>query len=144
MRFKLLNISNIFENKNFDENIINLYQKIKNIGLDKSESELTYIYFIREYKIIKIYESVKYTKNIKIGHAKNPIARLKEFQTGNSNELHIDICVRSIPEAEKIIHNFFVEDNIRGEWFYESTKLKEFLDLLHEKDHDFSFQKLNR
>ena len=144
--FNVRNIDYLLnEEINFDKDILNLYYRIINLKNDKKESELTYIYFIREYKIFRELENgLKYTKNIKIGHAKNPLQRLSEMQTGNSNLLHIDVCIKSTVEAEKIIHNFFCENNIRGEWFFESPFLKEFTDIIYIKDCDYSYQKLKR
>ena len=145
-KFDVKSVYDLF-NKGIDynEDIINLYYRIINLRNNKIESELTYIYFIKEYKIIREIENgLKYTKNIKIGHAKNPIRRVAEIQTGCPNLLHIDVCIKSTVEAEKIIHNFFCDEHIRGEWFKESESLKEFTDIIYAKDFDYSYQKLKR
>lgn len=127
----------------YSDGILELYNSIKILN-SNIKNNFVWIYFIREYKIIKEIDAVKFNKHIKIGHAKNPLKRLEFFQTGNSNELHIDVCFKSIQKTEKIIHNFFKEENIKGEWFFESDRLKEFTDLIYLKENDWSWQKINK
>jgi hypothetical protein len=54
---------------------------------------------------------------IKIGHAVNPIARLRELQTAHHKELRILAVMDGGIAKEKEIHDIFADSRVRGEWF---------------------------
>lgn len=55
----------------------------------------------------------------KIGIAKNPQKRLKQLQTGNSDELKIveTYQTNNASQLESILHNHYAYGKERGEWF---------------------------
>ena len=51
-RFDIKSVYDLFNKEmDYNEDILNLYYRIINLKNNKKESELTYIYFIKEYKI---------------------------------------------------------------------------------------------
>lgn len=82
-------------------------------------SNATYVYFIGE----------ENAGPVKIGHAKDPIARLRGMQTGNSRRLRIEHLLLGSRETEKLLHEMWreyaifsasvkrPEDHPRTEWF---------------------------
>lgn len=76
---------------------------------------MTNIYFIKNKN-----------NDIKIGRSENIEKRLKELQTGNSNNLKLLYFIKDVPESfEKHLHDICVRFKIQGEWFQE--KCIEFL-----------------
>lgn len=72
-----------------------------------------FIYIIRE----------KDSGNIKIGISRNPEARLKQLQTGNSQPLEL-VSFRSAENRfvdERALHNDAEDFHLRGEWFSDSA-----------------------
>jgi hypothetical protein len=57
------------------------------------------------------------TKNVKIGYSSDPDERLKQMQTGNSNELELLHGFKCGQAAEKHFHKIFKPFLIRGEWY---------------------------
>ena len=63
------------------------------------------------------------TKNIKIGISKDPEARLKQLQTGNSSKLYL-VGYRKAEnrfKEEKTLHQKNESLRIHGEWFYNES-----------------------
>jgi hypothetical protein len=54
---------------------------------------------------------------VKIGIARDPLARLGELQTGNPEQLHIRHVLPGDRTMESGLHHRFREARIRGEWF---------------------------
>lgn len=55
---------------------------------------------------------------VKIGLTKgDPQHRLRQLQTGNPNQLHLIAAFTGEPKCEAIIHEFFADDRMKGEWF---------------------------
>lgn len=64
------------------------------------------VYFIRSGELVKI------------GYTTDVIARLAQLQTGSANELHLlAVIERAAPSLERLLHSFFAETRVRGEWF---------------------------
>ena len=65
---------------------------------------------------------------IKIGYAKNPIARLKELQVANPDKLNMLGVIRvDSGNLEYLIHKKFAHLKIRGEWFRPEKELLEYI-----------------
>lgn len=83
------------------------------------------------HKIYLISSEMDGNKVYKIGYTKRDInERLKEFRTGNSNNLHIEsfFASRWAKKIEKSLHRHFQSLKINGEWFkLESSHLADFL-----------------
>ncbi len=75
------------------------------------------IYFIQEGNV----------GNIKIGYSKNPEARLKDLQVGNSSKLEIIHTEQGDKTNEKEYHKMFIDDKVGGEWFKPKNILKKSL-----------------
>lgn len=84
---------------------------------DYSKDEIFFIYFIG-----MLNDSI-----IKIGISNDPQKRLKELQVANPYELRLIFMFRGDESKEIQLHEKFVEYNIRGEWFYNIGKLKEYV-----------------
>jgi Meiotically Up-regulated Gene 113 (MUG113) protein len=79
-----------------------------------------YIYFIEDLG----------TGLVKIGKTRRPLSeRLKEHQTGNGNVLRAVLSLPSndLSQDEEYYHLKFEADRKRGEWFFPSHSLREFL-----------------
>lgn len=66
---------------------------------------------------------------LKFGVARNPKARLKELQTGNPNELKLEVALSLTDDKEKQIHRWLKSECIRGEWFCGPLSYEVLLDL---------------
>jgi hypothetical protein len=63
---------------------------------------------------------VKSSGGYKIGSTtKDAYKRLESLQTGNESELSLIMTIKTSKhkETEKLLHEFFKEKHIRGEWF---------------------------
>ena len=83
-----------------------------------------YVYFIRSGR--------RKNNAIKIGKAMNIQRRLDQLQTGNPCQLHLLGYIRcdSVKHAEhieKLLHDRFKKQNIRGEWFAGNIHYKKYL-----------------
>ena len=88
-----------------------------------------YIYFVQEEE----------NNNIKIGVSVNPVQRLQELQTGNSNKLIMIGFIEGGADEENNIHREFAEERIRenGEWFRPSERLTNYIKQRIEKSVDY-------
>jgi len=66
---------------------------------------------------------------IKIGHAKNPQARLSDLQIGSPVRLRIIGTISGDEKKEKELHSNFSDEHLYGEWFYPSDALISFLEI---------------
>lgn len=73
------------------------------------------IYFIRQDSTVKI----GCTKNIKI--------RLSDLQVSNPHELSVLLLINGSFKEEERLHSLFVDDKVRGEWYFLSDEIKEFI-----------------
>lgn len=85
-------------------------------GKDPSDTRLTdewrgYVYFIVNQSASKV----------KIGYSKNPWARVKDLQVGNSDQLLLAAMVRTTDPSEKKLHAELEEYRVGGEWFEMSS-----------------------
>ena len=71
---------------------------------------------------------------VKIGFSRDPVARLKQMQTGNSALLTIETVINGNMREERAIHRLFLRHRIRGEWFALVSEIDDFI-----KDPRFSF-----
>lgn len=53
---------------------------------------------------------------VKIGYSNDIDKRLRELQTGSSNELTVVNCLYGNYDTEKIAHKYFKSQNVIGEW----------------------------
>jgi len=54
---------------------------------------------------------------VKIGTAANPMARLRDLQTGNAEELSLIRVIDGGEAEERWLHARFCDCRVRGEWF---------------------------
>lgn len=54
---------------------------------------------------------------VKIGTARDPVARLGELQCGNPDDLILRELVLGGRDVEKAIHDRWLQAHVRGEWF---------------------------
>ena len=71
--------------------------------------------------------------HVKIGYSKNPWARVKEFQTGTPDELHVLATVKTHEISERTVHELFESERVTGEWFKRSGGVAAALDGLSKK-----------
>lgn len=64
---------------------------------------------------------------IKIGHSRNPQARLQDLQVGSSKPLELLHTMRGGRGTEAILHDKFKHLNIHGEWFQAGPELLSFI-----------------
>jgi hypothetical protein len=64
-------------------------------------------------------------RHVKIGFATNVPSRVASLQTGNHLELSVQETFSSYVEAEKMIHERFAKDRVRGEWFNLTYEIEE-------------------
>lgn len=69
-------------------------------------------------------------KAIKIGFTTNLMDRFMVIQTSNAEKLKLIAVIEGSPEGESELHKMFKKYNIRGEWFWPSEELLEFVDSL--------------
>lgn len=65
---------------------------------------------------------------IKIGLSNDPQKRLNALQTANPYELRLILTFRGDESKESELHEKYTEYSIRGEWFYNIGKLKDYID----------------
>lgn len=64
----------------------------------------------------------KYSRPVKVGHAKNPYARLGSIQTGSHQTLEVAATFefpskRVACDVERSFHDVLADKRVRGEWF---------------------------
>lgn len=71
------------------------------------------------------------TQRMKIGYTRGePEVRLKQLQTGSAADLRLMACHQGSADDERMLHERFAEDRIRGEWFSVSDQLLEHISLV--------------
>ena len=75
-------------------------------GVDQLGDYNGYVYFIGANK-----------GHVKIGYSKNPWARVKDFQTGTPEKLHILATIKTYDVSERSVHELFESHRVVGEWF---------------------------
>lgn len=81
-------------------------------GSDEDAGEF-YIYFAGDTALTKI----------KIGHSKNPWARLSNLQTGNPTKLKILATIKTTESGDRWLSDHFGSFKINGEWFSPDEKM---------------------
>ena len=76
------------------------------------------IYFIQSDTYIKI----GYTASLE-----SMLTRINNLQVGNPIKLNLIHAIAGSIQDEKILHKKFIKDYARGEWFYFSSDIKNFL-----------------
>ena len=71
---------------------------------------------------------------VKIGYTKNIKNRIAELQTSNARELKVLLLLPGRLEEEEKYHVMFSDDKVRGEWFYLSTEIKDFIKSMYNND----------
>jgi hypothetical protein len=56
---------------------------------------------------------------IKVGHSRDPMARLSNLQVGNVRPLTMIGLIAAPSEVEPIVHRHLYEGRLRGEWFHD-------------------------
>ena len=67
---------------------------------------------------------------VKIGHARNPRARLRALQTGAPHELELMAYTAWPNHTELEIHHKLHEHWVRGEWFRLAGKVEELVEIM--------------
>lgn len=71
--------------------------------------------------------AAKGTKTAKIGFSrKYPSARRRTLQTANPHELQLLMMVRGTRRDEQAYHERFAHIHVRGEWFQDTSELRDF------------------
>lgn len=65
---------------------------------------------------------------VKIGISASPIDRMKALQTAHHDELEILGWMPGHEATERLIHEKFAKEHIRGEWFRKSRRLLRFIE----------------
>ena len=68
------------------------------------------------------------TGEIKIGHAKDPLKRLNDLQTGQPAPLRLLATMPGGVEVERELHDRFAEFHLQGEWFFATERLLGFIE----------------
>ena len=77
---------------------------------------------------------IKIEKYVKIGFTENPIKRIKSIQGGLPSDLDVLLLIEGTMELEKKLHYQFKEDRNRGEWFFFSQDIKDYISLMMNGD----------
>ncbi len=66
---------------------------------------------------------------IKIGKSRNPEHRLATLQTSSGFELKLVAkeFVTKMSESEQYLHDLFDKDRVKGEWFFQSSELLDYI-----------------
>lgn len=84
--------------------------RLVSLIIPQDKAERGFVYVIQESE----------SGNLKIGVSKDPLVRLKQLQTGNSQDLNLlytSLVCSNAFEVESSVHKAFAEYAIRGEWF---------------------------
>jgi hypothetical protein len=79
----------------------------------------------------------------KIGYSKDPVARLKQLQTGHSSQLGLEGWFsisgdeNTARQEEANLHNTFDNKRVRGEWFELDDEIREFIRESHKHNPHF-------
>ncbi len=57
-----------------------------------------------------------------------PKNRLRQLQTGSASKLHLLGVIVDKASRESELHALFAEDRIQGEWFRDTTRLRNYID----------------
>lgn len=66
------------------------------------------------------------TNTCKIGYSSKPENRLSQLQVGNPFALALVAFMPGEPQDEKLLHEKFKEDRLKGEWFVYSSDIKDY------------------
>lgn len=66
---------------------------------------------------------------IKIGYSRDPQARQKTLQSSNHEEIGVITFIAGDRHMERLLHDAFRDERIRGEWFRPSPRLMRFINL---------------
>lgn len=70
---------------------------------------------------------VRSNEFVKIGVSGDFVNRFKSMQTDNPMELVVELLMPGSYEVESYLHNHFMADHYRGEWFHYSESIQEFI-----------------
>lgn len=82
-------------------------QKVRDYWQPRIGDQATYVYLVQAVD----------QPAVKIGYAVNPVTRLAELQCGNAHELVIVALLLGSKQTERVLHNFWRQARVRGEWF---------------------------
>lgn len=66
-------------------------------------------------------------RRVKIGWSYNPEARLRSLQVGSPVELRILKTIHGGPRQEALLHDFYADERLHGEWFTASDRMVRFI-----------------
>ena len=93
-------------------------------------------------KLLPTFPSGKYvyvieamgTNRVKIGYTKDPKRRYYDLNHASAVNLKVLYLIKvTTKKAEKVVHNLFADDRIKGEWFSKSKRLLDFIKILNKK-----------
>jgi hypothetical protein len=67
---------------------------------------------------------------IRIGVSGAPEERLRQFQPGHPEILHILVMFPSGEDDEQALHKIFAAERLRGEWFRRTPRVRKFIDMV--------------
>ena len=70
----------------------------------------------------------------KIGCTRNIKSRLSELQVSNPHDLNVMGLFHGGFKKEEELHKLFADDRVRGEWYYLSDEIKEYVKSQYDKD----------
>ena len=71
---------------------------------------------------------------VKIGFSNSIKTRIYQIQTSNPKDLSVELIIDGDYSFEQKIHNDLKDFYIRGEWFYYSDSVKEYIERLKSRD----------
>jgi len=80
---------------------------------------------------------------VKIGFSKNPNKRFVALKTSNPHELIIRLVIDGTVDDERNFHKLFKEFHHRGEWYYFSDVIKNFIENNQKNDLRYDLGLLN-
>jgi hypothetical protein len=66
-------------------------------------------------------------RRVKIGWSYNPQARLQSLQVASPLQLRLLRTIRGGPRQEQMLHEFYADERLHGEWFTASDRMVRFI-----------------
>lgn len=77
---------------------------------------------------------------VKIGYSNNPYKRIQALKTSNPLELVMLLVIEGKQSDEAKIHKQFEKDHFRGEWFFLSDTIKNYIQSVQKSNQDLRYE----
>ena len=77
---------------------------------------------------------------VKIGYSNNPHKRIEALKTSNPLELVMLLVIEGKHADEARLHKQFDKDHYRGEWFFLSDTIKEYIQSVQKSNQDLRYE----